>query len=137
MRVPVSVVAALVVIACSTPTGMCGCPPTLPWGVLARGTISTAASETVADATLAASAARGSCPSSAPETQLRIGGPPVDSTGRYRVGLFGTGADTLCVRLVARRTRAGRVDSLLSGRFTVALKQNDPLDSIRVDFQFP
>ena len=136
MRVSVSLAAALVVMACAIPTDMCGCPPTLPWGVLARGTVTVSGSDRLTDATIAAIAARGSCPSTASETPLRIGGPPVDSAGRYRVGFYGAGADTLCVRVIARRLLAGRVDSIFSARYSVTLKQ-DPLDSLRVDFQFP
>lgn len=136
VRVSVFLVAALVVIACTVSTDVCGCSPALPWGVLVRGTLNARGSDRVTDATLAAIAALGSCPSAARETPLRMGGPPVDSTGGYRVGFFGAGADTLCVRVIARRQLAGRMDSMLSARYTVKLKQ-DPLDGLRVDFQYP
>ena len=137
MRVGVFVTAAFVAIACTMPTDMCGCPPTLPWSALASGRIRSAGGQRIADATITAMGSRGACPSAAMEARLRVGGPPVDSSGSYRVGLIGAAADTLCVRLVARRTLAGRADSLLSARYTIALRQNAPFDSLRVEFVFP
>lgn len=137
MRVVVSVAAVMLVIACTTPTDMCGCPPTLPWMVAASGRIVSLTGQRVADATITAIGARGACPSSAAELALRVGGPPVDSTGAYRLGFFGTGADTLCIRVIARRTVAGRMDSVRSVPFTVRLRQVPPFDSLRVDFQLP
>jgi hypothetical protein len=139
MRVSTLALTALVVVACSIPTDVCGCPPTLPWMVRVAGTVTSASATTASKTAIGATAVRGACPALAtvPETRLQVSGPGVDSIGRIRNWLAGAGPDTMCIRAVARRTVAGRIDSVLSPRATAVFRQDDPLDSLHFDFRFP
>ena len=139
MRTTGICLAAIIVVACSVPTDVCGCPPTLPWLVRVSGSVASASAASASGIQIAATAVRGACPVSpnAPEIRLPVSGPLVDSTGLVRNWLAGAGPDTACIRVVARRTVAGRLDSLVSPRVTTVFRQNDPLDSIRVEFRFP
>lgn len=139
MRASTVALAACVVAACSVPTDVCGCPPTLPWLVRVAGTVTSLGASDVSRTEIGATAVRGACPAlaNAMETRLRVSGPLVDSTGRIRNWLAGAGPDTACIRVVARRTVAGRVDSVVAPPATAVFRQNDPLDSLRLDVQFP
>ena len=139
MRASAVALTALLVMACSIPTDVCGCPPTLPWMVRVTGTVTSASAIYSSSTDIGATSARGACPApaNARETRLQVSGPLVDSTGRIRNWLAGAGPDTVCIRVVARRTVAGRIDTVLSPRATVVFRQNDPLDSLRIDFRFP
>jgi hypothetical protein len=61
-----------------------------------------------------------------------IAGVETDSIGRYSIELLSSAPETVCVRLVARRT--GRADSSVRDSLRISLVKDD---TIRVDFSLP
>ena len=140
MRTPLVVLVGIaVIVACASPTSVCGCSPAEPAGALVVGTVRTSEDSLVRGALLSTRFSLGSCQGRGPATTVGAAPMPSDSTGRYRVSIvFGAPApDTICVQVVAYRSATMRRDTLVSQVVPVAVRAFPPYDSTRIDFRFP
>ena len=139
MRMPLVVLLGIgVVVACSTPTSVCGCSPRESARALVFGTVQAAGDIAVRGALINARSTRGRCPARSPAVDGGYG-TPTDSTGRYKVYIApgAPAGDTICVQLVAYRSASERMDTLVSSAATLQVRDGPPYDSTRIDFRFP
>ena len=137
MRTPLLVSLTFgVVVACSTPTSVCGCTSPPPSAIVV-GTMWASGDRLLRGGIIRARQTLGTCPGRGAALDQGSGASPSDSTGRYRAFIRGSDVDTVCVRVVAYRSVSARMDSLVSSPTTLALKLGRNLDSTRIDFRFP
>jgi len=118
-----------VVVACVTPTGGCGCTPAAYTGYVV-GFVQDGAGAPLS-ATVTASIRDRFCAATVPEVWgVDLG--VTNVSGRYRLAVWAGAPDTVCVRLVARRTSAA--DSSVRDSVQLAITRGDTL---RVDFSLP
>ena len=141
MRIPVVVLLAFgVIVACASPTAVCGCSPYPSISALVVGTVRAANDRPLRGALIRVRGTPGSCLGShqataAGDTALLTS----DSVGRYRLVFTRANAtfDSSCVRLTARRSALASTDTLVSVSVSVKLRLDPPFDSTRIDFRFP
>ncbi len=140
MRMPMFVLLGTgVILACTSPTSLCGCSP-LPYpNAIVVGTVRTSAEAPVSGVLVSARSSRGRCPVGSQSTTVGLVSMPTDATGRYRLGVGGLGAtvDSICVQVYARRSTSARADTLFSAMVPMQLRVDPPYDSTLVDLRFP
>jgi hypothetical protein len=130
-------ITALVVVACFSPTTVCGCSPAPAFTAVVFGTLTTADGAPAAGARLTVRGRRGNCAAGGTETFASQQVPTLDASGRFRMDAYFDYNDTICVSLVAHRNATGVGhsivvrDRILHATFRVAQ------DSTRVDLAFP
>jgi hypothetical protein len=134
----VAVLGVGVVVACTTPTSVCGCSPNQAARALVLGTVRASGDIALRDALISARSTRGSCPARNPLVDAGFS-TPTDSTGRYTVYVApgAPAGDTLCVQVVVYRSASARMDTLVSSAANLQVRDGPPYDSARIDFRFP
>jgi hypothetical protein len=124
--------ALAVLVACIWPTNLCGCSPVEYPGHVVGFVRDTTGSPAIA--TVIASVRDRQCRAARPGVMIFQGlaGVETDSTGRYYIELLASAPETVCVRLVARRT--GSADSTVRDSLRISLVRGDTL---RADFTLP
>ena len=118
------------VVACMTPTGGCACTPVAYTGYVV-GFVQDGGGAPLS-ATVTASVRDGFCAATFSELWSVDPG-ETNVNGRYHVAVLAGAPDTVCVRLVARRTSAA--DSTVRDSVQVPLTRAG--DTLRVDFSLP
>ena len=141
MRMPVVVLFAIgVIVACSSPTSVCGCSPYPTISVLVVGTVRAANDSPLGGALIRVRGTPGSCLGSRQATAAGdTSSITSDSAGRYRLLLTRSNATFVnsCVQLTARRSALATAATLASVAVSVTLRRDPPFDSTRIDFPFP
>jgi hypothetical protein len=127
------------VLSCTTPTGVCGCPPSRTHAV-AHGVVRTAAGAPVQGAVIRVSIFREQCgqgfaePGSQPFEPAKT-----DAAGAYEIDFYSmNGPSTACVRVSATRGQGASADSVVSeGAFVQLRREGDKPARVRVDMVFP
>jgi hypothetical protein len=129
--------AAALLLACSSPTAMCACPPARTHGV-AEGVVSTAAGAPVAGAEIRVSLYRERC-GAGPAEPADWGAAPArtDASGRYEARFFSIhGPSTACLRVAAARP-AGADSAVAEGATLALVNERETPGRVRVDLVFP
>lgn len=129
--------AAALLLACSSPTAMCACPPARTHGVV-EGVVATAAGAPVPGAAVSVSLYRERCGEGTAEPADWGAAPArTDASGRYEARFFSArGPSTACLRVVAARPAAA--DSAVAEGATLALVgERAAPGRVRVDLVFP
>lgn len=132
IRRPFPAIAFAAVVACTTPTGLCGCL-SMPPHTIVYGRVADAAGRAAPGAYVRVERGPASC-------QPLDGGYEVqaDAFGAYRVMADAPGTQgRMCVRLVARVMDPDGPRYSEPVQFTLALPHADPPDSVRHDLVFP
>jgi hypothetical protein len=127
-------------LACASPTEVCGCSPVPSYVVRVVGTVRSAGDGALRGVRMAARGTVGPCSASSRGSFSADALLPTDAAGRYELLVSPVAAqagDTVCVQLVARRIVGGVVDTLLSPSVAIAARSSPPFDSARVDFLYP
>ncbi len=128
---------AAALAACSSPTGTGGNIPVPPPGFSLYGNVRTSTGGAVTAATFSATGTIGRCGTNRGPAAIAARSGLVDTTGFYRLSIDATVIDTVCLRLVARRSASSNADSIVAPSTSVAIKPNELRDSVRIDFVFP
>ena len=126
-------------VACASPTDVCGCSPAPSSAVQVLGTVRDATARPLAGVRITTRGTIGICGGTSRGSFAADAVFPTDSTGGYDLVVAPVAAevpDIVCLQVVARRSVPGGLDSLASPPFTIAVR-SPPLESIRVDLQFP
>ena len=119
-----------VILACITPTGGCACTPN-PYTAYVVGFVQESGGAPLS-ATVNASIRDRSCAAAIPELQVNTDPGVTNVNGRYRLAVWAFTPDTVCIRLVARRT--GAADSSVRDSLHLSITRGDTL---RADFSLP
>jgi hypothetical protein len=129
--------AAALLLACSSPTAMCACPPARTHGV-AEGVVTTATGAPVPGAEIRVSLYRERC-GGGPAEPAGWGAAPArtDAAGRYEARFFSVhGPSTACLRVAAARP-AGADSAVAEGATLALVHERDTPGRVRVDLVFP
>jgi hypothetical protein len=109
------------VLACSTPTDLCGCPPALGIGTV-FGTVTNATGAAVTDAEVRVEARLFGCAATQPSYLVDSPVTRTDAVGRYRYEMRAASpSDSACIRVVARRIGAAAGDSAVASAVRMRL----------------
>lgn len=126
--------AAALLLACSSPTGMCACPPARGHAVI-YGTVRTAADQPVEGATVRAAVFRSVCGQGTSYTNPDANSAQTDAAGAYRLHFYSLSGGTSCVRVTARSP--GGADSTYVDVALELRHEDAEPDSARVDLVLP
>ncbi|MBW3656361.1 MAG: hypothetical protein KY444_09645 [Gemmatimonadetes bacterium] len=135
----VAAVATSLVLSCTTPTGMCGCPPSRSH-VMVHGAVRTAAGTPVQGAVMKATFYREQCGQGIGEPADEDTYPPqTDAAGAYDIRFISYGEPRpVCLRVSATRGQGASADSAVTEGTIVQLRhENDKPARVRVDVVFP
>jgi hypothetical protein len=131
-------VAISLVLSCTTPTGMCGCPPSRTHAV-AHGMVRTAAGAPVQDAVMKVTIYREQCGQGFAEPADQSGYPArTDAAGAYEARFYSySGPRQACLRVSATRGQGASADSAVSEGVVQLRHDFDKPARVRVDIVFP
>ena len=131
-------VAISLVLSCTTPTGMCGCPPGLTHAV-AHGVVRTAAGAPVQGAFVSVAIYPDRCEASTQLAERATRLTQTDAAGAYEARFHSvSGPRQACLRVSATRGQGATADSAASEGALVQLRpENDKPARVRVDVVFP
>lgn len=141
-RLVVSTSLALLILACTSPTDVCGCALSIGLGTIA-GVVTDGASAAVANTEVRVEARIFGCQASPANGSLSPSVTRTDAAGRYRIGIQAVApTDTACIRVVARRPRTdgGGTDSVVVAGLRMRLVSSTGKarpDSVRIDLRLP
>lgn len=128
--------ASVLLLSCTTPTGMCACPASRTHAV-AFGIVRTAAGAPVAGATVDVGGYRETCGDGWLEPNAYGGAPAkTDASGAYEVQFFSmSGPRTACLRL--RATTAPGDSAVHEGATVPMVHEGEKPHRVQVDLVFP
>jgi len=131
--------AIALVLSCTTPTGMCGCPPSRSH-VEIHGVVRTAAGAPVQSAVVKATFYREQCGQGIGEPADPDGNPiQTNAAGAYEGRFISYGGPKpVCLRMSATRGAGAAADSAISDAEAIQLRyEHDKPVRVRVDVVFP
>ncbi len=126
--------------ACASPTDVCGCSPVPTSAVRVVGTVRNANGSPLSGARITARGTVGTCGGASRGAWSADAVFPTDAAGRFELIVAPVAAqdtDVVCLQILARRSVSGGADSLASPQIASTVRSSPPLDSTRVDLQFP
>ena len=132
-------VAISLVLSCTTPTGMCGCPPSRSHAVV-HGVVRTAAGAPVQDAVVNVTIYREQCGQGYGELGDQGGRPArTNAAGAYEAAFHSfSGPRQACLRVTATHGQGASADSAVSeGAFVQLRPDHEKPARVRVDVVFP
>jgi hypothetical protein len=129
--------AIALVLSCTTPTGMCGCPPSRTHAVV-HGIVRTAAGAPVPGAAVNITIYTEQCGQGHAEPADQ-GKPRTDAAGAYEAPFHSLhGPRQACLRVSATRGEGASADSAVTeGTFVQLRHEDDQPARVRVDVVFP
>jgi hypothetical protein len=126
---------AVLLLSCSSPTGMCACPPARTHGVIYGRTVS-ATGQPIEGAVVRATVYGSVCGQQTGEAAPVIDPRQTGPTGDYRLHIYSHhGPRTACVRVVVHPM--GSADSVFADAALAMLNERVKPDSVRIDFELP
>ncbi|HEV2149766.1 MAG TPA: hypothetical protein VGR37_20365 [Longimicrobiaceae bacterium] len=127
--------ACALLLSCSSPTGMCACPPARSHGVV-HGSVRSAAGQPIAGVQLQATVFRSICGEGPGEVHPEGRPAASDASGAYRLHVYSLyGERAVCVRVTAL-SPGGADSSMVHAALALRSERVQP-DSVRVDLVLP